>query len=117
MESDYSCDIALVLNTQSQGNSGLIVISCAFDEFRRILWPLLPIHPGQPLPQVSPIAIDQRIKGAGILTSQFAQPCKCINSEFLQFCFSLLLFLSGQFGEMETQCFAQDSAQVPGAER
>ena len=98
MECDHSCDIALVLYTQSQGNARLIVLYYVFDELRRILWPLLPIHPGQPLPQVSPIAIDQRIKGAGILTSQFAQPCKCINSEFLPFCFSLLLFLSGQFG-------------------
>lgn len=75
MKCDYSCDFTLVLNTQSQGNSRPIVLSCTFDELRRILWLLLPIHPRQPLPQVFPIAIDQRIKGAGILTGQFAEPC------------------------------------------
>lgn len=84
MERDYSRDIALVLNTQSQGNARPIFLSCAFDELRRILWPLLPIHPGQPLPQVFPIAIDQRIEGAGILAGQFVQPRRCIDFELLQ---------------------------------
>jgi len=46
MESDYSCDIALVLNTQSQRNSRLIVVSCAFDELPGITWPLLSVDPG-----------------------------------------------------------------------
>ena len=46
MESDYSHDIALVLNTQSQSNSRLIVISCAFDELPGIMWPLLHVDPG-----------------------------------------------------------------------
>ena len=68
MESDYSCDIALVLNTQSQGNSRPIVRSCTFDELRGILWPFLPIQPGQPLPKIFPIAVNQRIKCAGVLT-------------------------------------------------
>ena len=67
MKCDYSGDIALVLYTQSQGNARPIVLYCAFDELPRISWPLLLVDPGQPLPQVFPIAIDQRIKSAGVL--------------------------------------------------
>ena len=45
MECDYSHGIALVLDTQSQGNSRLIVVSCAFDEPPGIMRPLLLVEP------------------------------------------------------------------------